>query len=210
MKQSATKPKGATSYKETALGIIPRSKLLTLELDGTKRGLEYIQTHIDQINQITPDLICKLHEISFAWIFPAWTGTYRKIQVTYSGKEAPLFHQIPELITNFCRDIEEQLRNLPLHDDAKYITEAVSLLAWMQHAFVFIHPFQDYNGRIARMLTICLLLKLNLPPVEIQAENETDRKKYIKAMQEADKGNLSLLETLISQALIESLEHISK
>jgi len=174
MKQSATKPKGATSYKETAFGIIPRSKLLTLELDGTKRGLEYIQTHIDQINQITPDLICKLHEISFAWIFPAWTGTYRKIQVTYSGKEA------------------------------------VSLLAWMQHAFVFIHPFQDYNGRIARMLTICLLLKLNLPPVEIQAENETDRKKYIKAMQEADKGNLSLLETLISQALIESLEHISK
>ena len=210
MKKSSTKPTGATSYKQTSFGIIPRPKLLQLELEGTKRGLEYIQTHTDQINRITPDLICKLHEISFAWIFPAWAGTYRKIQVTYSGKEAPPYHQIPELVTNFCRDIEERDRNLPLHDDAEFITEAVSLLAWMQHAFVFIHPFQDYNGRIARMLTICMLIKLNLPPVEIHAERETDRKKYIKAMQEADGGNFSPLESLISQALIESLEHSTK
>lgn len=39
MKKSSTKPKGATSYKETAFGIIPHPKLLRLELEGTKKGL---------------------------------------------------------------------------------------------------------------------------------------------------------------------------
>ena len=42
MKKTSTKPKGATSYKETTFGIIPRSKLLKLEIEGTKRGLDYI------------------------------------------------------------------------------------------------------------------------------------------------------------------------
>lgn len=44
MKKSATKPQGATSYKETAFGIIPRSKLLQLEIEGTKKGIEFIDS----------------------------------------------------------------------------------------------------------------------------------------------------------------------
>lgn len=72
MVKATTKPKGATSYKETAFGIIPRSRLIQLELEGIKRGLEYISELIQQrkSSKITPDLICKLHEVSFGWIFP--------------------------------------------------------------------------------------------------------------------------------------------
>lgn len=110
MSKSKTKPKGATSYKETAFGIIPRSELIILELEGTKRGLEYIQNIIENKKElkVTQDLICKLHEISFGWIFPKWAGKYRKIQVTFSGKEAPFYYQIPELIINLCNDLVEQ------------------------------------------------------------------------------------------------------
>lgn len=210
--KSSTKPKGATSYRETTFGIIPRSKLLKLEIEGTKRGLDYIYGLISKgksIN-ITPGLICKLHNISFGWIFPDWAGKYRKIQVTISGKETPHFSKIPEMIVNLCGDLEERYKYLPNQKSDEYIVEAVKLLAWFQHRFVFIHPFQDYNGRVARMLTILLFLKLGLPPVEIKAEEGSDRKKYIAALQAADKGNLSLLENIIGQTLTEGLEKISR
>lgn len=74
MKQSSTKPQGATSYKETAFGIIPRSKLLQLEIEGTKKGFEYLIMLVSTEKNIaiTPELICKLHDVSFSWIFPKW------------------------------------------------------------------------------------------------------------------------------------------
>lgn len=212
MKKSSAKPEGATSYKETALGIIPRPKLLKLELKGTKRGLDFIyhQKSKDKTIKITPEFICKLHEVSFGWIFPKWAGNYRKIQVTFSGKEAPSYFKIPEFVVNLCKDLEERLKHLPNPQTDKYILEVVKLLAWFQYKFVFIHPFQDYNGRTARMLTILLLLELNLPPVEITAEKGSDRKRYIAAMQKGDRDDLSLLENIISQAVYEGLERFQR
>ena len=208
MSTSGTKPHGATSYKETAFGIIPRAKLLQLEIEGTKKGLEYlydlVQSNKDRT--ITPDLICKIHDVSFGWIFPDWAGKYRKIQVTFSDKEAPPYFQVPAIIANLCEDLTERLKHLPSNDDEVFILEVVKFLAWFQHRFVFIHPFQDYNGRTARMLTVLLLLKLNLPPIEIQAETGEDREKYLTAMQKADGGDYSSLEQLLGQALSESLE----
>lgn len=42
-----------------------------------------------------------------------------------------------------------------------FLAEVISLLAWFQHRFVWIHPFNDYNGRVARLLTNLLLLNLD-------------------------------------------------
>ena len=171
MKQSTTKPKGATSYKETAFGILSRAKLLTLELKGTKKGLEYVYSLVKAKERvrITPDLICKLHNVSFGWIFPSWAGKFRTIQVTFSDKEATPYYQIPERITNLCKDLEVRLSELPIKTSDSFIISVVELLAWFQHTFVFIHPFQDYNGRMARMLTTLILLTLSLPPMEFRA-----------------------------------------
>lgn len=202
-----TKPSGATSYKETSFGMISRSDLLTHEIKGVKKGLDFIYKLFKKNKNIdiTPQLICELHDVSFKWIFPNWAGKFRTIQVTYSSKEAPSYYQIPELVKNLCADLQIQINNLPLPTKNNYIENVVSLLAWFQHKFVFIHPFQDYNGRTARMYTTLLLLKFGLPAVEIKVENKTDREKYLLAMQQGDKGNLSLLEQLISDALIEEL-----
>ena len=60
------------------------------------------------------------------------------------------------------------------------------------------------------MLTTLILLQLNLPPIELKAETGKDRKYYLKAMQKADEGEISLLESLINNALSESLERIKK
>lgn len=208
MKHSSTRPKGATSYKDTAFGVILRSRLLVLELEGTKRGLDYLHDLFKQEKRIsiTPDFICTLHNIAFGWIFPGWAGKYRKIQVSFSGKESLPYYQIPELIVNLCRDLSVRLGELPKSEHKEYIFSVVTLLAWFQHRFVFIHPFQDYNGRIARMITLAILLDLHLPPIEIKVETSDDRKKYIMAMQEADLGRMNFLEVMISQALTESLK----
>lgn len=205
--RKSTKPRGATSYKETAFGIISRSKLLKLETEGTKKGLEYIYDLAKKQKKvkITPDFICSLHKISFGWIFPQWAGKYRTVQVTFSGKEASQHFQLPELILNVCNDLKERLNHLPLSSSKNFIVEVVKLIAWFQHRFVFIHPFQDYNGRTARMLTIFILLQLDLPPVELKAEKQSDRKQYLIAMQKADEGDYFLLEKLIGNAVSESL-----
>ena len=115
MKKSSSKPKGATSYKETVFGIIPKSKLLKLEIEGTQKGLDFIYKLVNKNKtvNINPNLICKLHKTSFGWIFPKWAGKYRKAQVTVSGKETPSFYQLPELIINLCADLKERLKNLP-------------------------------------------------------------------------------------------------
>lgn len=210
MAKTSTKPKGATSYKETALGIIPRLKLLKLEVEGTKIGLEFIADSVQKNKQakITPEFICKLHEVAYGRIFPQWAGKYRTIQVAFSGKEGPSYFQIPELVNALCEDLAERLRHFPKPKAEEYTTEIIRLLAWFQHRFVFIHPFQDYNGRAARMLTSLILLHLNLPTIEIKVDNITDRKRYLKAMQQADQANYVLLEKIISQSLTEALETI--
>ena len=107
---------------------------------------------------------------------------------------------------NLCSDLNERLKHFPNPTSGNFIVEVVKLLAWFQHRFVYIHPFQDYNGRIARMITVLILLKLNLPPMELKAETNIDRKRYIIAMQRADGGDFVRLEWLIHQALREALE----
>lgn len=199
--------KGATSFKDTIFGILPRQKILKLEIEGNKRGLEFI-TSLNKISikkNIDIPLILKLHNISYAWMFPEWAGKFRTINVTYSGKEAIDYFKVRETITSLCLDLKVRIDHLPPKKDDKYITEIIKLLAWFQHRLVQIHPFNDYNGRTARMLTSFLLLKFDLPSIEIKAETKKDRITYIMALQSADEGNYLKLEKLIEAGLVESL-----
>lgn len=204
MKKFSTKPKGATSYKQTAFGIVPREKLLALEIEGTQKGLKFVAQNYQ--SEITPEMILAIHKIAFGWIFPDWAGKLRTIRVEYSGKEAPLPHLLPQLVINLCADLNERLKHLD-HENMKVV---VGLLAWFQHRFVQIHPFQDYNGRLARMMTILILLNIGLPPIEIKADTDVDRQKYLEAMYGADEGDYSKLELLIASALNESLVKASE
>lgn len=200
MNETSTKPKGATSYKQTAFGVISREKLLGLELKGTKKALEYID-HSVQHKTLSPEFVLKIHDVAFGWIFPDWAGKYRSVRVEYSGKEAPKPHLVPELLSNLCADLAERLKQINQAD----IDQIIHLLAWFQHRFVVIHPFQDYNGRLARMLTSFILLKVGIPPIEIAADTASDRNRYLEAMYSADRGDMSKLENLIRSAIDESL-----
>ena len=205
----STKPKFATSYRETAFGIIPRSKLVVLEGQGVKKALQYILELSKKESKITPDRICNIHKQGFGFIFPDWAGKFRTEDVTVGEYEPPHYSKIPELVKNLCEDLEERLKHIPSSkEERQFLTQIISLLSWFQHRFVWIHPFKDYNGRVARLLTNLLALNLGLPTLEIKAETRRDRDRYITAMKAADQQDYSKLEKLITNALRESLEKV--
>ena len=81
--------------------------------------------------------------------------------------------------------------------------EPIIVAADLHYKFVCIHPFDDGNGRIARLLMNYHLLKNNLPPVVIKSD---DKKNYLRALQEADAGDLGSIRTYIAEKLVWSLE----
>lgn len=205
----STKPKSATSFKKTAFGILPRLQVIELEKEGVKKVQHLILKLTAKRAQITTKLILDVHKAGFGSIFPAWAGKFRKIDVTVGKFEPPHYSRIRELIKSLCDDLKEKLKHLPKsEDEEKFLAEVISILAWFQHRFVFIHPFQDYNGRTARLLTNLLALNLGLPIPIIKAETGKDRENYIQAMKAADKLDYSKLEELITNALKESLEKL--
>lgn len=64
----------------------------------------------------------------------------------------------------------------------------IILAAVVHNQFESIHPFQDGNGRVGRLLLNNILLKHGLPPVNIELKN---RAEYYQSLQEYEnKGNL--------------------
>ncbi|MBI4029073.1 MAG: Fic family protein [Candidatus Blackburnbacteria bacterium] len=205
----STKPKEATSHKETAFGILPRSKIISLEARGVKKALQHIIKLGEENTKITPQLIYEIHKVAFGSIFPDWAGKFRTINVKVGDYEPPHYSKVPELVKMFCDDLEERLKYLPdRKEEERFLAEVVGLLAWFQHRFVWIHPFKDYNGRMGRLLTNLLALNTRLPVLEIKADTGKDREHYVNAMKAADSHDLTKLEKLVSEALKENLEKI--
>lgn len=79
----------------------------------------------------------------------------------------------------------------------------IVLAALLHYKFVRIHPFDDGNGRISRLLVNYVLLKNNLPPIVIKSD---DKKNYLDALNKADTGNIDAFVEYIAEQLMWSLD----
>ena len=76
------------------------------------------------------------------------------------------------------------------------------LLAQAHNHFERVHPFIDGNGRAGRLALNLVLVRLGYPPVVILKEQ---RAAYLRAMQQADNGDVGPLGEILARGMIDNL-----
>ncbi|MDP2752326.1 MAG: Fic family protein [Rhodocyclaceae bacterium] len=131
------------------------------------------------------------------WIEPGCYKTQPNHVLTASGE---IFHfASPEETSSYMTAFVQWLR-----DEMQTPTLALpQLLARAHHEFIRIHPFDDGNGRVVRLLLNYVLLCAGLLPLVI---NSRDRRRYLDVIALADAGDLTPFCDYLTQCLRESLQ----
>lgn len=82
-------------------------------------------------------------------------------------------------------------------------THLVEIVARFHHRFTAIHPFDDGNGRMSRLLMNLMLMQAGYPPVIIRLE---ERDQYLVALQQADAGEYQEFVAFVGEHVADSLE----
>ena len=125
---------------------------------------------------ISEDVIRHLHYLFYNGIDPETAGEYRKGQVFITGTEyvPPVAEEVPKCMAALVTELTEQQRKL----------HPVELAAYAHRRLVDVHPFQDGNGRTARLLMNLILINLGYCIVSIPPVLRHD---YIVALQRAQR-----------------------
>lgn len=92
---------------------------------------------------------------------------------------------------------------LNLYYEHENSTHPVVLAAWFHHAFTQIHPFQDGNGRMSRLLTSFILIKKGYLLFTVTRDQRTE---YIDALEKADKGEYGPFISFVASQQISLIE----
>ncbi|MBE2281525.1 MAG: Fic family protein [Ignavibacteriaceae bacterium] len=103
--------------------------------------------------------------------------------------------QVAPEMANLCNWIKENGNN----------THPVIVGSIAHFNMVRIHPFDDGNGRGARLLMNLILIQKGYPPAIIKNEN---RRKYIESLSQADKGNLNKFIEFIAESCIDTQKSV--
>ena len=127
--------------------------------------------------QFREEDILRLLALFYGGIDPDHAGRYREDQVFITGTEyiPPTADKVPGLMAELVEDLNQR----------KNDTHPVLLAAYAHRRLVDIHPFQDGNGRTARLLMNLILVNkgycvVSIPPVL--------RHDYITALQQAQRS----------------------
>ena len=161
-----------------------------LEAKGVAEAVEYIRK-IDE--PLSLPLIKKLHKFCFRNTKP-FAGKLRQEEVVIRTASGKIIHEgIP------AENVEDALEDMILwvqKDGKKF--RPLALAAIVHNHFEYIHPFEDGNGRVGRLLLNFILIKSGYPPVNISVE---DRREYYETLKTYSqrKGMMPTLKFLIKQ-----------
>jgi len=127
-------------------------------------------------------------------------GEYKTTPNNVIQKDGSLFEftppdEVPEKMHELVKWIRKELESPTVHP--------IEFATILHLSFVLIHPFDDGNGRTARLLVNYILLKNNYPPLIVRTETKAD---YLAALQLADSGELSRLTEFLAKELEWSLD----
>jgi Fic family protein len=170
------------SAAETALviekGITVGGKPLRDHLEAIDHydAIRYVRALARQPRPLTESDVRQLHHLVVRRSQPAIAGRYAdqaRYVLTEKGRHAfPSPAEVPALMGDLARWLGAAA------DTPKSAFDA-------HRRLVEIHPFNDGNGRTARLLMNLLLIRGGYPPIAVRPE---DRVAYISALQEAQAG----------------------
>lgn len=185
-----------------------------LDIKGHNEGIDYLIHLIKNREQLSEKIIRELHEMILVEPYsnPAKTHDGRRVEkrVTlgaYKSRpnsvETPTgemhYYATPEETPAKMTDLMDWLREQQEKNDLHPLV----LAAIFHYRFVAIHPFDDGNGRMSRLLMNLLLMQYGYPPVVIKQQ---DRQAYYYALRQADAGELDTFIEYIGENLLHSLD----
>lgn len=149
----------------------------TFEAIDHARAYDYMFTLLAN-KEITEENILYLHKLFYQNIDEEFAGRYRDIPVFISGSNYPVTKK--EAIKDEIEDLCEWIKS----ERKKY--HPVEFAAILHKKFVFIHPFKDGNGRVARLLMNTALIHEGFLPALIPP---ILRSEYISLLEKAHKDD---------------------
>ena len=120
---------------------------------------------------------------------------WRTIEVQVGKLTPPHPSQVPNLMYQCADDVNFRLKLVDKKD------EISDLMAYLHHRFVWIHPFNNGNGRTARLLLNAAAMLKGFEPIQLNHREGEARREYIEALRKADGGNMKELTNLIFNKL---------
>lgn len=207
------------SYGETKalilFGITAQGKPLKdhFEITGHNEAINWVLEVIKEDRPLSENFIRELHKLILKEPYEVDTitpdgnpskkminvGQYKTSPNHVKTKTGEIFRfATPE-------DTPIKMNELVQWYNEKSISEDVNpilLAAEFHYRYIRIHPFDDGNGRTARILMNFILLRFNYPPVIVKTE---DKANYFAALRQADAGLFTAFAEYIANNLKDSL-----
>ncbi len=212
------------TYRETKalilFGITAQGKPLKdhFEMSGHDKAVKWIMDIIKQDRPLTENFIRELHKLILKEpyevdaITPDGKPTKKRIEIgQYKStpnhvktKTGEIFRfASPEETPVLMRDLLDWYRI----ETSKEGFNPILVASEFHYKFIRIHPFDDGNGRTARILMNFIFLQNGFPPVIIKTD---DKANYFSVLHQADAGILEPFIEYIAENLINSLEIMIK
>jgi Fic family protein len=163
------------------------------EAKNLARIIEYLRTK-SQETEITKDNIILLHQMLIGNINDDIAGRFRKI-----GE----YVRVGAYIAPAPEHIDKAIEDIIVEYTSEHDTYFVDKIAKFHLDFENLHPFNDGNGRIGRVLINYKLQRLGFPNLIIR---DKEKQKYYDGFKEyRDSKNTKPMEKVLALALIESL-----
>ncbi|NGX46690.1 MAG: hypothetical protein K1000chlam3_00051 [Chlamydiae bacterium] len=186
MVESFEFPEGATPISDCS-GLIPvwvhnLNDLNRVEAENIMNAQrKYLRAPVDDPkNWFQVGELKTIHRAMFGDVWE-WAGSYRR-SITSIGIKPNL---IPSQLAELCFEVLSWLQYPNEHT-------FVEMAARIHHRLVFIHPFENGNGRFSRLIADRFLLSWRCPypiwPNHLNQESRI-RKDYIQTLKSADRGD---------------------
>lgn len=153
------------------------------------RAYDYMFTLLEN-KEITERDILYLHKLFYQNIEEEFAGRYRDIPVFISGSNYPVTkgENIQKEIEYLCKWIGKERKNF----------HPVEFAALLHKKFVFIHPYKDGNGRVARLLMNTALIQDGYLPALIPP---ILRSEYISLLEKAHEDDRPFINFIAEREL---------